>query len=293
MGAAPAIETVGDALAGAVARLVAAGVADARADAEVLLARALGTTRTGVVLAARRPLPDAARAALEAALARRASREPLQHIVGEREFWSLAFAVDRRVLVPRPETELLVATVLRVAPDAACILDVGTGSGAVAAALARERPAARVWASDLAADALAVARENLARHAPGVGLVRGDLLAPFRAGTFDVVVANPPYVADAELAALAPEVRDHEPRVALAGGPDGLAALRALVAGAPRVLRPGGWLVVEMGLGQAAAVRRAAEETGRWARIEVRRDYARIERVLAAQEGRGAEWRPS
>jgi release factor glutamine methyltransferase len=290
MGAAAAITTVGQALAAAVARLEAAGVAEARADAEVLLARTLGTTRTGVVLAARRPLPDAAAVALEAVVARRAAREPLQHIVGEREFWSLPFAVDRRVLVPRPETECVVETALRVAPGARRVLDVGTGSGVIAAALARGWPAARVWASDVSADALAVARVNLARHAPGVALVRGDLLAPFGAGAFDVVVSNPPYVADGELAGLAPEVRDHEPRVALAAGPDGLAALRALVADAPRVLAPGGWLVVEMGAGQAARVRRSAEATGRYAAVEVWRDLAGIERVLVAREGRGAGW---
>ncbi len=285
-----AATTVGDALAAAVARLAAAGVTEARADAEVLLACALGTTRTGVVVEAGRPLPAAAAAALEVVLARRTTREPLQHIVGEREFWSLPFAVDRRVLVPRPETELLVETALCVAPDARRVLDVGTGSGAIAAALARERPAARVWATDVAADALAVARVNLARHAPAVGLVRGDLLAPFGAGAFDLVVSNPPYVADGDVARLAPEVRDHEPRVALAAGPDGLAALRALVVDAPRVLAPGGWLVVEVGAGQASAVRQAVEASGRYTAVEVRRDLGGIERVVAARAGRGTGW---
>src|SRR2546428_270102 len=241
-------------------------------------------------------------------------------LVGEREFWSLLLTVDRRVLVPRPETELVVETALRLAPAARRILDVGTGSGAIAAALARELPAARVWASDIDADALAVARANLARHAPGVALVCGDLLAPFRAAAFDLVAANPPYVTDGELGGPAPEVRDHEPRVALAAGPDGLAALGRLVAEAPRVLAPGGWLVVEVGAGQAPAVRRLAEagerrqadrrglgaseersarsarapdgppaelDTGRYVRVEVVRDHAGIERVLALKLGGG------
>jgi release factor glutamine methyltransferase len=287
MGAAAAVATVGDALAAAIARLAAAGVPEPRADAEVLLARALETTRAGLVVAARRPLPGPAARDFVALVARRVTREPLAYITGEREFWSLPLAVDRRVLVPRPETELVVETALRVAPAARRILDVGTGSGAIAAALARERPAARVWASDLAAEALAVARANLARHAPGVTLVRGDLLTAFRAAAFDLVVANPPYVTDAELDGLAPEVRDHEPRVALAAGPDGLGALRRLVAESPRVVARGGWLVVEVGAGQAAAVRRLAETTGSCVRIEVVRDHAGIERVVAVRLGGG------
>src|SRR5438093_3926468 len=249
MGAAAAIGTVGDALAAAVACLAAAGVPEPRADAEVLLARALDTTRVGLVVAARRPLPETAAPDFAALVARRAAREPLPYSVGEREFWPLPLAVDRRVLVPRPETELVVEPALRLAPAARRVLDVGTGSGAIAAALARELPAARVWASDVDTGALAVARANLARQAPGVALVCGDLLAPFRTAAFDLVAANPPYVADAELGGLAPEVRDHEPRVALAAGPDGLAALGRLMAEAPRVLAPGGWLVVEVGAG--------------------------------------------
>ena len=287
MGAAAALATVGDALAAAIARLAAAGVPEPRADAEVLLARALGTTRAGLVVVARRPLPEAAARGFATLVGRRAAREPLHYIVGEREFWSLPLAVDRRVLVPRPETELVVETALGLAPGARRILDIGTGSGAIAAALARELPAARVWASDVTADALAVARANLARHAPGVVLVRGDLLAPFRTAAFDLVAANPPYVTDAALGGLAPEVRDHEPRVALAAGPDGLAALGRLVAEAPRVLAPGGWLVMEVGAGQAAAVRRLAEASGRYVRIEVVRDHAGIERVLALRLGGG------
>ncbi len=283
MGAAAVLSTVGDALADAAARLAAAGVSEPRADAEVLLAHVLGVTRAGMMAAVSRPLPRATALVLETLLARRTRREPVQYLVGEWEFWSLPLAVDRRVLVPRPETELVVETALRVAPQARRILDVGTGSGAIAAALALERPAAAVWASDVDADALAVARRNLRRHAPRVALVRGDLLAPFRAGAFDLIVANPPYLADADVPRLAPEVRDHEPRVALAAGPEGLDALRALVSGAPGVLAPGGWLVLEMGLGQAARVRDAVERDGRYARSSTTLDPAGIERVLAAE----------
>ena len=286
MGAAAVVVSVADALAAAVARLAAAGVGEPRADAEVLLARALGTTRAGLVLAARRPLPDEAARDVAALVARRTAREPLHHIVGEREFWSLPFAVDRRVLVPRPETETLVETALRVGAGARRVLDVCTGSGAVAAVLARELRGACVWASDVDAGALAVARANVARHAPAVALVRADLLAGFGAGVLDLVVANPPYVAESRFPGIVPEIRDWEPRVALAAGTDGLALLRRLVADAPRVLVPGGWLVVEMSAGQAEPMRGIAGETGRYDDMQLVRDHAGVERVLAARTGR-------
>lgn len=286
-----AVQTVGRAVEEAAARLATAGVPEPRADAAVLAAHALGTTRAGLVTAARDPLAPAAGARLAHLVARRATREPLHYLVGVREFWSLPFAVDRRVLIPRPETELVVETALRVVPGARRVLDVGTGSGAVAAALARELPRAHVWASDVDPDALTVARANLGRHAPRVGLVRGDLLGFCRAGALDLIVSNPPYVAADELERLEPEIRTHEPRQALAGGADGLAALRALVAAAPAVLRPGGWLVVEMGAGQAPAVGGFVERDGRYAGAHTVCDAAGIERVLAAEradgEGRG------
>ena len=186
--------TVGAALASAIARLCAAGVAEPEADAQVLLAHALATSRAGVIAAARDPLGPAAAVRLESLLSRRAAREPVAYVVGVREFWSLPLAVDRRVLIPRPETELLVETALRRAAHARRVLDAGTGSGAVAAALARELPRATVWASDCSLGALAVARGNCARHAPGVGLIAGDLLAPVRGRSIDLVVSNPPYV---------------------------------------------------------------------------------------------------
>ena len=275
--------TVGEALAGAVARLAAAGSTEARANAEVLLAYALGTTRAGLVVAARRPLVGEPAARYEALVARAAAREPVQYIVGEREFWSMPLAVDPRVLIPRPVTELLVETALRVAPRARRVCDVGTGSGAVAAALACELPAAAVWACDRDRGALAVARANLARHAPRVTLVCGDLLSAFRPRAFDLIVANLPYVTDAELPTLEPEVRDHEPRLALAGGADGLAVVRRLIAAAPAALAPGGWLVMESGRGQAPGVRAALADAGRFAAPLVVRDGDGIERVTAVE----------
>jgi len=187
------------------------------------------------------------------------------------------------VLTPRPVTELLVETACRLAPDARRVLDVGTGSGALAAALARELPGARVWATDRSADALAVARRNLARLAPGVTCVRADWLEPFQAGGFDLVVANPPYVRADELPTLAPEVRDHEPRAALLGGADGLDAFRAILPQAARALAPGGWLVMEMGRGQVDAVVTLVEDTGGFAAPMLVCDGSDIPRVLAGR----------
>jgi release factor glutamine methyltransferase len=285
-----AAPTVGGALAAAVARLAAAGVAEARANAEVLLAHALGSTRTGLVLMARRPLEDEAARRYARLVDRAAAREPVHYLVGEREFWSMPLAVDARVLIPRPVTELRVETALRVAPGARRICDVGTGSGAVAAALARERPGAAVWASDCDRGALRVARGNLGRHAAGVRLVCADLVSAFRREAFDLVVANLPYVADADLPTLAPEVRDHEPRLALSGGPDGLAVLRRLVASVSAVLAPGGWLVVECGRGQAAGVCAALAAARGFAEPTVVRDGDGMERVIAAQAVPGRMW---
>ena len=288
--------TVAEALEIARRRLLAAGVSEARADAEVLLAYALGTTRTGLVLAARRALDGATASAFEALVARREAREPLQHLTGTREFWSLDFAVDRRALVPRPETEVVVETALALGARARSVLDVGTGSGVVATVLARELPAATVWASDVDAEALALARSNTGRLAPRVRLLRADLLGAFRDDAFDLVVSNPPYVGEDELRGLAPEVRDHEPRRALVAGADGLAVLRALVGETPRVLRAGGWLVMEVGAGQAPAVRDCIARAGRYGAPRTVCDPAGIERVVAAErhaEERGRTWTAS
>ena len=273
--------TVRDALATAEARLAAAGVPEPRADAEVLLAHVLGADRAALVVRAREPLDAAIAARLDAVIVRRVAREPVAYITGEREFWSLPLRVDRRVLIPRPETEILVATALRVAPHARRILDVGTGSGAVAVALARELAGAAVVATDRFAAALAVAATNRAQLAPGVALVQGDLLAPFRTRAFDLVVANPPYCAEGTV--VQAEVRDWEPTTALYAGREGLDVLSALVDGAPRVLVPGGWLVVEIGAGQADAVVARARGTDCYGQVEVARDYAGIARVVAAR----------
>ena len=275
--------TVRDALATGAARLDAAGVPEPRADAEVLLAHALGVERTALVVRAREALDPACAARFDGLLARRVAREPTAYLTGEREFWSLPIRVDARVLIPRPETELVVATALRLAPHARRIADVGTGSGAIAIAIATELPAARVVASDRLGGALAVASSNRTRLAPRVTLVQADLLAAFRTAAFDLVVANPPYCALG--AVVQAEVRDWEPATALYAGADGLDALDALVDEAPRVLVPGGWLVVEVGIGQAEAVVARMRTGGRYDRSEVARDLAGVERVVAARRG--------
>jgi release factor glutamine methyltransferase len=279
--AATRVPTVRQALDAAVARFVVAGVPEPRADAEVLLAHVLGSDRAALVVRARELLDPDAAARFETCVRRRTTREPAAYITGVREFWSLPIAVDRRVLVPRPETETLVETALRLAPDARRVLDVGTGSGAIAVALARELPRARVVACDLMAPALAVAGANRARLAPAVALVRGDLARAFRSAAFDLVVANPPYCPAGKV--VQAEVRDWEPPSALYAGPDGLDVVTVVVDETPRVLGAGGWLVMEIATGQACAVVDRIETSGIWDRWEVARDLAGIERVVAAR----------
>lgn len=231
------------------------GVDNGRLDAELLLAEVLGLDRVGLYLNYDRPLQADELAAYRQLVGRRSRREPLQYILGRAEFWSLPFKVGPAVLIPRPDTEILVEEALRRVRADGTILDVGTGSGAVAVALASELSAARLVGIDVSEAALEVAAEN-ARYngvAERVDLLQADL-ACLPAGPFDLIVANPPYIPNAELAGLMPEVRDHEPALALAGGDDGLDCYRLLAGQAASRLQPGGWLLAEVGIGQAAAV---------------------------------------
>ena len=257
-----------------------AGIPSARLDAELLLAHALGCRRLDLYLQFERPIEEAERARYRELIQRRGrERVPVAQLVGEREFWSRAFTVSADVLVPRPETEILVQATLEGPVDR--VLDFGTGSGNVAAAIALERPACRVVAVDCSRKALGVAGRNLVRQGvhDRVGLVCAEGLAPV-GGRFDAIVSNPPYVPTGELAGLAPELA-HEPRVALDGGPDGLVVLRRLVEEAPSRLAPGGRLLLEVGAGQAPAVRELARAAG--AEVELHRDLAGIERVVVAR----------
>jgi release factor glutamine methyltransferase len=268
--------------------LAARGVENARLEAEVLLADVLGFQRARLFAEPGLALGDGERRAFEALLGRRGRREPLQHVRGRQEFFSRDFLVDRRVLVPRPETEVVVETVLRAARalPSATILDLGCGSGAVGLTLALELPRAAVFASDVSPAAVAVTREN-ARRLGVTGRVEvrcGDLFRPYQGRRFDFVVSNPPYVASGELRRLAPEVRDHEPRLALDGGPDGLDFYRRLAAEADGMLAADAALVVEIGEGQGAAVAAifSAAELGV---VATERDLAGIERVLTVRRG--------
>jgi release factor glutamine methyltransferase len=262
------------------------GIETPRLDAECLLSHALGTDRLGLYLDFEKPVSLAEREAFRGLVRRRADeRMPVAQLLGRREFWSLELEVTPDVLVPRPETETLV----QVALDAAAslrpeldVLDLGTGSGAIAVALARELPAARVTATDVSAEALAVAGRNAGAHgvADRIRLVRGDALAAVAGERFDLIVSNPPYVAERDADALAPELR-HEPRTALFAGPDGTDLLRRIAAGLPEALAPGGFAAVEVGAGQAPEVSRWMREAG-LERVNEHRDAGGRPRVVSA-----------
>lgn len=269
------------------------GFHNARLNGELLLAGTLGLRRLDLYLQHDRPLAPDELAAFKARLLRRAKREPLQYIDGVAAFRDLTLTVDRRVLIPRPETERLVQAVLDWAAgrEGLSAVDVGTGSGAIALALATEGPFARVVGTDVSEDALSVARANHAAAAPGapVTLLRGDLLDPVAGEAFDVVVSNPPYVGEDERATLDPEVREWEPAGALFAGPDGLDVVRRLVPAAARTLRPGGLLALEVGAAQTERVAALVRETGAFAPARVLRDLAGRPRIVAAERRDGED----
>jgi release factor glutamine methyltransferase len=261
------------------------GIESPRLDAEVLLAHALTTTRVKLIVEARRSLDPSELARFRGMVKRRRTREPVAYLVGAREFYGRSFRVDGRVLIPRPDTETLVDVALartRSCSMSMRALDLCTGSGCVAITLVRERPTSRVVAADLSPEALVLARDNAQRlGAYNIAFRQADLFSGLEPlGPFDVVTANPPYIATAEVGSLQPDIRDFEPRVALEAGPGGLEVVRRVVGGAPAALVHGGVLAVEVGVGQADAARALFEESG-FEGIEVARDYGRIERVVS------------
>jgi len=277
-------------VAGARERLRHAGIApdEADLDARLLAEHVLGWDTARFFTSAGDAEPSGFSARYDALVVRRAAREPISYIVGHHEFWGLLFKVSPAVLIPRPETELIVEIALELVPEKEApdyqIADACTGSGCLAVVLAHERPSATVIATDASDAALEVARHNAATHRVDrrVRFVRADVLDRVE-GVFDLIVSNPPYVAEGDRATLQPEVRDHEPAMALFAGADGLDLVRRLVQQAPPLLKPHGMLVFEIGFGQAAAVEQLISATTQLTMVAVRRDLQGIPRTAIAR----------
>ena len=288
-------QTIGAALRQAIRCLERHGVSEPQAAAAVLLSDVLGTTRPQLYLDAACPLSPDQQATYRERLQRRLRGEPVQYITGKQEFWSLEFTVSPHVLIPRPESEVLVEQGTRLVQEwcatypqvRLAILDVGTGSGNLAISLAQTLPQAHVWAVDRAYGALQIARQNAQR----LGVVErlhwicGDLITAFQDGKrhFALCVANLPYVTPAEWHSLPREIKDYEPPGALCGGQHGLELIRRLIASSPEVLIPGGMLLLEVGWQQATAVQETIRQQGHFSSTGVYHDLAGIERVVWAQ----------
>lgn len=266
------------------------GIDQPRASAEVLLAHVLRVERLQLYLHHDKPLAPEELAQYRESVRRRASREPVQYITGKQEFWSLEFEVNSAVLIPRRETELLVERALELISDQpANVLDLGTGSGAIAIAIAHEVPAATITAVDRSLEALAVARRNALRHglSSRIAFAAMDLLSGFAqdSAPFDLIVSNPPYIGEDELPSLAPEVKCHEPMGALrGGGPGGLGIIRRILAEAPLVLKPSGCLLVEIGHQQAEVLDREVIVNNDYEEHRFFKDYSGILRIFQARK---------
>lgn len=274
-------------VAWAEALLEESGVTVPRLNAEQLLAHCTGRTRIELYACPEAAVPEDARAAFAAAVGRRAAHEPLQYITGRKGFRYLELAVDRRVLIPRPETEMLAERALELLRDGSghpVVVDVGTGSGCIALSLAAECPAAVVYATDISVDALEVARGNAMRLGLDgmVAFHLGDLLDALPrdlCGEIEGIISNPPYIKESDYRLLPPEVRDHEPRVSLLAGVDGIEVHKRLMEQARGWLRPGGWLIMEGGEDQVDTLASAARGMG-YARVEILPDLNRRPRIV-------------
>jgi release factor glutamine methyltransferase len=271
------------ALAQAAILLQDAGIEEFRLDAEVLLAYVLGMPRAQLHAHLQGQLSSTELTSYRQLIERRARREPVAYTVGHKEFYGLDFFVDNRVLIPRPETELLVELAIRMAQTRSLrlVADIGTGSGAIAISLAVHLPAALVYATDASSGALEVAARNCRCHCveERVCLLRGHLLEPLPEPV-DLIAANLPYVSEAELAQLPPEISRYEPREALEGGPDGLDHIRRLLAQAGGYLKPEGVVLLEIGAAQGPAVVALAEHHFPVLRVEIMQDYAGLDRIV-------------
>ena len=274
--------TIRDVLDWATQDFAGRGIASPRLDAELLVAKALETDRVGLYLDLNRPLVDQERSAIRPLVARRREREPVAYILGHRDFYGRRFKVTPDVLIPRPDTETLVDHALECIPeDAACrVLDVGTGSGAIAVTIAAERPLAIVTATDISEAALKVASENAKQLevANRIRFEHANLLSGVE--QYDVIVSNPPYIAQSEMAALQAEIREHEPIAALEAGEDGLDVVRALLSASEPATASGAQMLIEIGATQAVSVVAFAAEHTAWQPVAVYPDLNRIERVV-------------
>lgn len=262
--------------------LAGKGVANARLETEWLLCEALSLDRVGLYLNFDKPLEESELLAYRSMVARRAKREPLQHILGSQEFMGLEFRTTSAALIPRHDTAVLVAAALQVAPAAAKVLDIGSGSGCVAITLAKNIPGAVVVSVDISSAALDLARRNAELNTVSVDFRQGSLFKAVQGERFDLIVSNPPYIPAAEIDTLEPEVSMFEPRVALDGGADGLDFFRQIIPAAPEYLHPDGWLLVEVGAGQSGAVTELFAKQGFSALFSVK-DPGGIDRIVAGQ----------
>ncbi len=267
-------------LTSAMSKFSDAGIETPRLDAEVLLAHVLNTTRAGLLASLQDEVSSSKQALFSSLVSRRQLREPIAYIVGKKEFWSLDINVEKGVLIPRPETEHVVEQALILAKSrgkAPSILDLCTGSGCVAVALAEELPLARITASDVSDDAVKVAKKNLARFGNRVRVLTGDLFSPIGSEAFDIITANPPYIPDGDENALAPEIKEYEPGLALFSGKDGLDFIRRMVKTAASHLNSGGALIFEFGFGEENDVRAIGKTAG--FSVEIHKDLSGIDRV--------------
>jgi len=298
------IWTVGDVLKWTTERFKDAGLSSPRLEAEVLLASVLNCDRVTVYTDYQKPLDQKERTLYRELIKKRLEGRPSAYLVGHREFWSLDFKVNPHVLIPRPDTELLVELTLELMKDTASplIADIGTGSGCIATAIAKERKDATIVATDLSQKALSTAKENAQRHAVNIEFLHGSLTEPLmeRAGEFHLVVSNPPYIAEKESSELGnqgtkpqnirtspsgglscdPDVMKYEPREALMGGKDGLDIIRTLIADVPNILRPGGFFITEVGANQASRVADLMKKTKSYENVDIRQDLSGLDRAV-------------
>jgi release factor glutamine methyltransferase len=285
--------TLAEALNDAALALSKAGITNARLDAEVLLSHSIRKDRVWLITHRDDVLEDKDQRDFDEAIRRRTKREPLQHLIGNQEFWGLEFIVSSDVLIPRPETEFIIEAALAFAQDRkrqVRIIDLCTGSACIAVSLAKELSASHIIATDASMRALAVARENARNHgvADRIRFLEGDLFGPLEElnirGQVDIIVSNPPYVKAGDLPTLQPEVRDYEPEMALIAGPEGTEIAAIIIKIASGYLKKNGALIMEMGLGQAEALIRMVDATGEYGKPGILKDLAGIERVMVARK---------